>query len=82
MNIPTAPSRCCTAHARRTGRTIESTTTGRTIESTTADVFLANSEKLERIDRMIINAEARRNAALRERSGAAAQAQQGLCCAA
>jgi len=32
----------------------------------TADVFLANSESFDRIDRMIAKAETRRNAALRE----------------
>jgi hypothetical protein len=40
--------------------------TGRTVESITADVLLVNSENLERIDRMIMKAEPRRNAALRE----------------
>jgi hypothetical protein len=37
-----------------------------TVESITAHVLLANSEHLERIERMIMNAEARRNAAVRE----------------
>jgi hypothetical protein len=42
------------------------TACGRTVESITADVFLAMSEHLERIERMTTNAEARRNAVLRE----------------
>src|SRR5258707_5701903 len=46
------------------GRIDQLAATGRTVESITADVFLGNSEKLERIDRMIMKAEARRNAAL------------------
>jgi hypothetical protein len=37
-----------------------------TVESITAQVFLGLSEHFERIDRMTMNAEARRNAALRE----------------
>jgi hypothetical protein len=41
-------------------------TGGRTVESITVDVFLAISEHLERIDRMMMHAEGRRNAALRE----------------
>src|SRR6267143_1777147 len=48
------------------GRIDQLAATGRTVESITADVFFANSEDLERIDRMIMKAEARRNAALRE----------------
>jgi len=46
------------------GRIDQLAATGRTVESLTADVFFANSENLERIDRMIMKAEARRNAAL------------------
>ena len=42
------------------------TACGRSVESITADVFLAMSEHLERIERMTTNAEARRNNALRE----------------
>jgi hypothetical protein len=45
---------------------IDQLATGRTVESITADVFLVNGDYLERIDRMIIKAEACRNAALRE----------------
>jgi hypothetical protein len=37
-----------------------------TIEAITADAFLAKSEEFERLDRTIMKAEARRNAALRE----------------
>jgi len=48
------------------GRIDQLAVTGRTVESMTADVFLANSESFDRIDRMIAKAEARRNAALRE----------------
>ena len=42
------------------------TTGSPTVESITAHVFVARSEQVERIDRMTANAEARRNAALRE----------------
>ncbi len=40
--------------------------TGLTVESVTAEVFVAISEALERIDRMMMSAESRRNTALRE----------------
>ena len=55
------------------GRIDQLAATGRTVESLTADVFFANSENLERIDRMIMKAE---GAATRRcaRSSAAAQA--------
>jgi hypothetical protein len=46
------------------GRIDQLAATGRTVESITADVFFVNSENLERVDRMIMKAEARRNAAL------------------
>ncbi len=40
--------------------------TGHTVESVTAEVFVATSEALERVDRMTMSAESRRNATLRE----------------
>jgi hypothetical protein len=40
--------------------------TGHTLESVTAEVFVAMSETLERIDRMMTSAESRRNTALHE----------------
>jgi len=40
--------------------------TGLTVASVTAEVFVAISEALERIDRMMMSAESRRNTALRE----------------
>ena len=41
-------------------------TMGLTIEAVTAETFFAMIDDIERVDRMIMNAEARRNAALRE----------------
>ena len=56
----------CNGKTGAVGRIDQLAVTGRTVESMTADVFLANSESFDRIDRMIAKAEARRNAALRE----------------
>jgi hypothetical protein len=39
---------------------------GHTVESVTAEVFVATSEALERVDRMTMSAESRRNATLRD----------------
>jgi glutamyl/glutaminyl-tRNA synthetase len=41
-------------------------TMGLTIEAVTAETFVVMIDNIERVDRMIMNAEARRNAALRE----------------